>query len=99
MVISPEGPNCAGVHLGQPFAGYKQIDWQPPTHWTTTGIRVRFFTCSCRTVAYEFGQVGGSYVIQRTIKAADGLIIERTMPTPWTDAHELWLSIFLGTAR
>ena len=92
-------PACTGLHLGRPFAGYRQIDWWPPTHWTTVDLRVRFFTCSCRNVYYEFGQAGGNFAIQRTIKAADGLIVERTTPMRFQQAEDLWLSIFQGLAR
>lgn len=93
------GADCIGRHLGQPCAGYQQIKWLPPAHWVSPDIRVREHTCSCRNVSYEFGMSGAGFVIQRTVRAADGLIVERTMPMLWTKAHDLWLSIFQGIAR
>jgi len=42
---------------------------------------------------------GAGFVIQRTIRAADRAIVERTMPMSWAEARDLWLSIFQGTAR
>lgn len=91
--------DCLAPHLGQPFVGYRQIQWFGPSGWSTTDIRVRQFTCSCQRVAYEFGHAGGSHVIQRTINAADGVIVERTAPMRLGEAECLWLEIFQGIAR
>ncbi|GAA2213368.1 hypothetical protein GCM10009850_088300 [Nonomuraea monospora] len=97
--MRPEESGCLAPHLGSPFAGYRHIDWFGPACWATADIRVRRFTCSCQRVSYEFGQAGGCYAIQRTIKAADGLIIERTALMRLSEADRLWADIFSGAAR
>lgn len=76
-----------------------RIHWLKPVGWATPSIRTRRFTCACQSVSYEFGQAGGRFAIQRTVKAADDLIVERTPLMRFAEADRLWSAIFAGVAR
>ncbi|MEU1733332.1 hypothetical protein [Streptosporangium sp. NPDC020145] len=50
-------------------------------------------------MAYEFGQAGGRFVIQRITKTASKVVVERTLPMRLDEAERLWLALCEGAAQ
>jgi hypothetical protein len=94
----PDRRVCRGfVHVPDPIPAPLHLDWFP-----TTGTKLRALehTCDlCRHVSYEYGLIGGSYRIRRTVripgkqtKVVETVAVRRSVAAEW------WRLLLAGQA-
>lgn len=86
---------CVGVHV-PPAVQAIELEWQP----SYGVVRVLEHTCErCQHVSYEFGSLGGAYLIRRTDwRKVRAPIVHQTAPVRHALAWSWWQALLYGRA-
>ncbi|GII01770.1 hypothetical protein Pta02_37780 [Planobispora takensis] len=82
---------CLSVHPAPRQPECEPLQWLPPQP-----VGVVAYTCGCRNVSYELCHVNGQAFVRRTVRLADGHVIEETHRMPIHKAREFWERLLRG---
>lgn len=85
---------CLSVHPAP-----RQPDHEPLKWLTPQPVGVVDYTCACRSVSYELCRVNAQAFIRRTVRLADGYVIEETHRMAFRKAQKLWERLLRGEAQ
>jgi hypothetical protein len=78
-----------GHHVAEGEDAPVDIKWTPQV-WRGERVRVRDYTCECRSTVYELCKAGGITFIRRTRRMRGKVVIDEFTTRPDSRVGEIW---------